>query len=164
MTHHGVRVNWNRENHNFTDKHYSREHTWTFDGGLQIPASSSPYFVPPPYSQAFNVDPEEALIAAVSSGHMLRFLSLAAKRGFCVDSYRDQARGFLEKNQQNHWTIKRINLKPQALFSGTKLPSVADIITLHQLAQQECFIANSIKAEINCEPLIYIKTVRLPCF
>ena len=76
-------VTWERGDSRFTDNQYSRGHTWSFDGGLNIPASSSPDIVPLPYSIAENVDPEEAFVASISSCHMLFFLTLAAGRGHC---------------------------------------------------------------------------------
>src|SRR6266566_9230286 len=91
-------VVWNREGAAFTDNRYSRGHRWLFDGGVEVPASSSPHVVPLPLSVAAAVDPEEAFVASLSSCHMLVFLSLAAKRGFVVDSYRDEAIGVLERN------------------------------------------------------------------
>ena len=77
----------------FTDKRYSRAHSWQFDGGCTVPASSSPHIVPLPFSDESAVDPEEAFVASLSSCHMLCFLSIAAKRGFVVDIYRDEAQG-----------------------------------------------------------------------
>ena len=91
-------VDWRRDGAAFTDNKYSRGHRWLFDGGVEVPASSSPHVVRVPLSVAEAVDPEEALVAAISSCHMLWFLSLAAKRGFVVDSYRDEAAGLMGKN------------------------------------------------------------------
>ena len=91
-------VSWQRGDARFVDNRYSRAHEWRFDGGTVVPASSSPHSVPVPLSDPRGVDPEEAFVAALSSCHMLWFLSIAAKRGFVVDSYEDNAVGYLEKN------------------------------------------------------------------
>ena len=91
-------VEWSREGAIFTDNRYSRGHSWTFDGGVEVPASSSPHVVPLPLSVAAAVDPEEAFVASLSSCHMLSFLYVAAKRGFVVDGYRDEAFGGMGKN------------------------------------------------------------------
>src|SRR5436190_17286987 len=99
MSEYKVTVHWERRDQRFTDNRYSRGHSWDFDGGVQVPASSSPHVVPLPYSNAEAVDPEEAFVASLSSCHMLCFLSIAAKRGFCIDSYADNAVGILEKDQ-----------------------------------------------------------------
>src|ERR1043166_4149002 len=87
-------VTWKRaDGAAFTDQRYSRGHTWRFDGGITVPASSSPLSVKLPYSVAEAVDPEEALVAALSSCHMLTFLYVAPKQGFGVESYEDAAVG-----------------------------------------------------------------------
>ena len=91
-------INWQRNEAKFTDNRYSRAHMWQFDGGCSVPASSSPHVVPLPYSDASAVDPEEAFVASLSSCHMLCFLYIAAKRGFVVDSYRDEAQGMMEEH------------------------------------------------------------------
>src|SRR3954467_6729158 len=93
-----ARVTWSRQNtEKFTDNRYSRAHEWSFDGGITVRALSSPPVVPLPLSAADPVDPEEALVASTSSCHMLYFLFFAAKRGFVVESYVDNAFGVLEK-------------------------------------------------------------------
>ena len=138
-----VEVNWDREGAVFTDKRYSRAHTWRFDGGQIIPASASPHIVPLPYSVEANVDPEEAYIAAISSCHMLTFLSLAAPRGLVVDSYADKATGFMEK-VNGKLIVNRVNLEPVIVYSGEQ-PTAELEAELHHRAHEECFIANSVK-------------------
>ena len=87
-------VQWHRQpGEAFIDKRYRRVHRWGFDGGVEVPASSSPNVVPLPYSDASCVDPEEAYVAALSSCHMLTFLWLAALDGYVVDRYDDRATG-----------------------------------------------------------------------
>jgi organic hydroperoxide reductase OsmC/OhrA len=84
---------------------------------------------------------------------MLWFLSLAAKRGFCVDSYADDAVGIMEKDQSGRFAMTRVTLRPQAIFSGDRLPTQAELQSLHHEAHEQCFIANSVKTEIHCEPV-----------
>ena len=136
----------------FTDSRYSRKHVWRFDGGTEVPASSSPHSVPLPYSSAEAVDPEEAFVASISSCHMLWFLSIAAKRGHRVDDYADEAEGFLEKDGQGHESMTRVVLRPRVVFSGDHAPSSADIAAMHDEAHHACYIANSVKTLIACEP------------
>ncbi len=144
-------VAWQRANQPFTDNRYSRAHEWTFDGGLRVPASSSPLSVPLPMSDAANVDPEEALVAALSSCHMLFFLSIAAQRGFVVDAYRDHAVGIMDRNAEGRMAMTRITLRPAIGFSGEKQPDAAQLDALHHAAHEKCYIANSIKAEVKIE-------------
>lgn len=153
MADYTVTVHWERRDQRFTDNRYSRGHTWTFDGGATIPASSSPHVVPIPYSDASAVDPEEAFVASLSSCHMLWFLSIAAKRGFCVDRYADDAVGIMEKDQSRRLAMTRVTLRPRTVFSGDRLPTQADIQAMHDQAHEECYIANSVKTEVRCEPV-----------
>jgi organic hydroperoxide reductase OsmC/OhrA len=150
--HYQARVIWHRESGaKFTDNRYSRAHEWVFDGGARVPGSSSPLSVPLPYSAAEAVDPEEALIASTSSCHMLWFLSLAAKRGFVVERYDDEAFGVMDKNEHGKLAFSRITLRPEIQFSGDKLPSEEDLETLHHAAHEECYIANSLRCEVVVE-------------
>ena len=146
-----ARVTWKRNGAKFTDLRYSRGHEWSFDGGVRLTASSSPSSVPVPYSVVEAVDPEEALVAAASSCHMLTFLYLAAKRAFVVESYEDDAFGVLEKNQQGKLAITRITLRPKIGFAADKAPSAPELEALHHSAHEECYIASSIKSEVVVE-------------
>ena len=136
----------------FTDNRYSRGHTWSFDGGIEVPASSSAHVVPLPMSVAAAVDPEEAFVVSLSSCHMLWFLSLAAKGKWVVESYRDEAVGLLGKDAAGKWAMTRVTLYPEVVFAGDARPSPADIAALHHRAHEECFLANSVKTEVRCEP------------
>lgn len=148
-----AQIHWQRGDQVFTDNLYSRAHDWQFDGGLTVPASSSPLSVALPMSVAGNVDPEEALVAAASSCHMLFFLWLAAKQGFTVDQYTDLAVGFMEKDERGKIAITRITLRPKIIFSGTRQPNSEEIATLHHRSHEDCYIANSLRAEISIEAL-----------
>lgn len=142
---------WQRGAQPFTDNRYSRAHEWQFDGGLRVPASSSPLSVPLPMSDPGAVDPEEALVAAVSSCHMLFFLSIAQQRGFTVDSYRDQALGMMAKNSAGRMAMTVITLRPAIAFIGDALPTREQIAAIHHAAHDKCYIANSITAEVKVE-------------
>ncbi len=146
-------VSWKKGDQNFSDNRYSRAHTWRFDGGAQVAASSSPLSVPEPMSVAANVDPEEALIAATSSCHMLFFLSFAARRGFVVDDYVDHAAGVMEKNGEGKIAITRITLRPAITFSGERRPTPEELTELHHRSHEACYIANSIKADVVVESI-----------
>ena len=138
---------WDRGAQPFGDQRYSRAHTWQFDGGLSVPASSSPLSVPLPMSDPAAVDPEEALVAAASSCHMLFFLSLAAARGLVVDSYRDRATGILDGDERGRQAIVRIVLRPRIAFTGAP-PEAAVLAGLHQEAHARCYIASSLRGEV----------------
>ena len=146
---------WNRGEQNFLDNRYSRKHLIRFDGGLEIPASSSPDVVPL-YSDPSAVDPEEMLVAALANCHMLWFLSLAAKKGFRVDTYVDRASGTMNKNENGKQYLAQARLNPVVTFSGEKIPTQEVFEQLHHQAHEECFIANSVITEIICEPILQV--------
>ena len=149
MSEHRATIAWKRNGPNFSKGHYSREHTWTFDGGVTVPASPSPTSVKPPYSNAANVDPEEAYVAAISSCHMLTFLWVASKQGFLVESYEDDAVGVMTKNERRVSWVSAVTLNPRIVYGGEKQPSHEDEARLHHEAHEQCFIANSVKTVIS---------------
>src|ERR1700685_275113 len=126
MSEHKAIISWQRTSPDFLSGKYAREHTWSFDGGLTVPASPSPSVVPAPYSNPAHIDPEEAFVASVSSCHMLVFLFLAARQGFQMDSYRDEAVGTMSKNERGSAWISAITLRPEIVYSGDKLPTKED--------------------------------------
>jgi organic hydroperoxide reductase OsmC/OhrA len=146
-------IRWERGDQPFTDNKYSRSHTWRFDGGVEVTGSSSPHVVPLPYSRSDAVDPEEAFVASLSSCHMLWFLSIAAKRGFCVDSYIDNAEGVMARNASGKFAMTLVTLRPRVVFTGSRMPTGTEIEAMHHKAHAECFIANSVKTEVRCEPV-----------
>lgn len=148
MSKHRATISWKCSSAEFISGRYSREHTWSFDGGVVVPASPSPSVVPAPWSNPAHVDPEEAYVAAVSSCHMLTFLYLAGKEGFHVDSYEDEAIGALTKNQRGTPWVSSVTLQPKIRYSGSKQPDPAEEARLHHAAHDQCFIAQSIKTEV----------------
>lgn len=145
---------WQRQDGEaFTDNRYSRRHLLRFDGGAEVAASSSPHSVPLPFSDASSVDPEEAFVASLASCHMLWFLHIAAKRQFVVDRYRDQASGLMARNGDGKLAMTQVTLRPEAGFAGARQPTRAEIDAMHHEAHAECFIANSVKSEVLCEPV-----------
>ena len=148
MSEHKAHIRWQRSGPDFLKGQYSREHTWTFDGGITVAASPSPGVVPAPWSNPANVDPEEAFVASISSCHMLTFLFVASKQGFQVESYDDEAVGTMTKNEQGVPWVSLVTLHPKIEYGGPKQPTPADFQRLHHLAHEQCFIANSVKTEI----------------
>jgi organic hydroperoxide reductase OsmC/OhrA len=149
---HTAHVAWQRGDQPFVDHKYSRAHRWRFDGGVEVPASASPHVVPPPLSSPAAVDPEEAFVAALSSCHMLWFLSLAAKCGFRVDSYEDEAVGVMAKNSDGKLAMTDVTLRPRVVFSGDLQPGADAVAHLHEAAHDACFIANSVRTRVRVEP------------
>lgn len=146
-------ITWNRDGALFTDNRYSRGHRWLFDGGVEVPASSSPQVVPVPLSVAAAVDPEEAFVASLSSCHMLWFLSIAARRGFVVESYQDEAVGVLGKDASGKLAMTRVTLHPDVRFGGDRQPGEQEVMAMHDDAHEQCFVARSVRTEVLCEPV-----------
>lgn len=146
-------ITWARDGQDFLGNRFSRRHTMRFDGGVEVPGSSSPDVLPAPASDPSAVDPEEMFVASLSSCHMLWFLVFAVKRGFVVDHYADSALGVMEKNAQGKLAMTMVTLRPKVEFSGEKLPTRAEVDHMHHRAHEECFIANSVKTEVWCEPV-----------
>ena len=151
MAEYTATIAWNRNGAAFTDNRYSRRHTWSFDGGFELPASASPHVVPLPLSSAEAVDPEEAFVASLSSCHMLWFLSIAARRGYVVDDYADDAVGEMGKSSDGKVMMTTCTLRPAIRFAGERQPSAEEVDALHHEAHEKCFIANSVKTEVKVQ-------------
>ena len=145
-------VHWERQAQPFLDQRYSRRHRWSFDGGIEVAASSSPEIVPLPMSAADAVDPEEAFVASLSSCHLLWFLSLAAKAGYVVDRYEDRPVGVMGRNAAGKMAMSTVTLRPRVTFSGARIPDAAALADLHHQAHEACFIASSVLTTVTCEP------------
>ncbi|MBI5258213.1 MAG: OsmC family protein [Burkholderiales bacterium] len=147
-------IAWQRQDQPFIDKRYRRRHEWRFDGGAVVPGSSSPHSVRVPYSDAAAVDPEEAFVAALSSCHMLWFLDYAARAGWVVDDYLDEAVGVMAPDARGRMAMTRVTLRPRVRFGGERRPDAAEHARLHHAAHESCFIANSVTSEVLCEPAL----------
>jgi len=147
MSEHRSRVVWSRGDHDFSYETYSRDHVWRFEGGVEVPASSAPSF----FGTAERVDPEEALVAALSSCHMLTFLALAARKRLVVESYEDDAVGVMEKNADGKLAVTRVVLRPRITWGGGESPDDGTVDRMHHQAHEHCFIANSVRTEVVME-------------
>ena len=152
MSNYQAVVEWDRNGAKFTDNRYSRGHRWRFDGGVDVPASASPHVVPLPMSVQAAVDPEEALVASLSSCHMLFYLSIAARGGFVIDQYRDEAVGQMTK-VDGKLAMTVVTLRPDVHYGGDARPTREQEDAMHHEAHDECFIARSVKTDVRCEPV-----------
>jgi organic hydroperoxide reductase OsmC/OhrA len=147
MAEHKIRLEWTRETDSFTYDSYNRDHMLIFEGGARVPASAAPAYRGNPA----HVNPEDALVAALSSCHMLTFLAMATKKKFIVDRYSDDAVGFLEKNAKGKLAVTRVVLRPTVAFSGPTVPTPEQLTLLHEQAHSECFIANSVTTDVKVD-------------
>jgi len=146
-----AKVDWRCEG-DFATRRYSRGHTLGFDGGLTVPGTAGPANVNPRYAVEGALDPEQAFTASIAACHMLWFLDIAARAGFVIESYTDDAEGTLAAGPGGKQVMTRVVLRPHAVFSGERKPSPLELDALHREAHEECFIANSVKSEIVIEP------------
>lgn len=141
-------VLWTRDDAVFTDGQYSRAHEIAFDGGVTMPASSSPHVVKLPLSREDAVDPEEMLVASLSSCHMLFFLDFSRRAGFVIDAYSDQAEGVMGKDERGRIAMTQVKLNPIVIWAGDKQPAPEEVRELHHKAHEACFIANSFRGDV----------------
>lgn len=147
MSEHRAKIQWARGKEEFNHESYNRDHTVTFENGIEIKASAAPGFQGNPDC----VDPEEAFMGALSSCHMLTFLAIAAKKRLVVDSYVDNAVGTLDKNADGRMAVTRATLRPKVAWGGNKTPTAEEIEKIHEKAHHACFIANSVLTEVTIE-------------
>jgi organic hydroperoxide reductase OsmC/OhrA len=148
MSEHHASVRWKRTSADFTYDTYNRAHDVTFkDGAIVLPASSAPAFK----GDADRVDPEEAFVSSLSSCHMLTFLAICARKRLTVESYDDDAVGFLEKGANGKLQITRATLRPRVRFGAGVQVDSTTLADIHHQSHLECFIANSVTTQISVE-------------
>lgn len=144
MSQHRMKLEWIRGNVDFSYQSYSRNHTWTFPSGTVVNASAAPKYL----GDSSRVDPEEALVAAISSCHMLTFLAIASRKRIVVDRYTDDAVGTMSENDAGRLAVTEVVLRPAITFADNTRVTEEDIQRMHELAHHECFIANSVTTNI----------------
>jgi organic hydroperoxide reductase OsmC/OhrA len=151
MATHTAAIKWaaKESGEDFLKGRFSRAHAVSFDGGIEVPASASPHVVGK-WAVAAAVDPEEMLVAALSSCHMLSFLHLARLAGFVVRSYEDHAEGMLEEIAPGRQAITKVTLRPKIDWAGAA-PQKEGLDRLHHEAHDICFIANSVRTQVTVE-------------
>jgi organic hydroperoxide reductase OsmC/OhrA len=128
---------------------YSREHHIEVTGKPMIAASSDPAFLGDPT----RYNPEELLLASLSSCHMLWYLHLCADNGIIVHSYKDEARGTMQEDSQGG-RFTDVLLQPSVGISNEDMRELA--LQLHYEANTKCFIANSVNFPVRHNPSINI--------
>ena len=143
-----VSVTWKRESKDFTYESYNRNHVWRVGERTVIEASSAPEF----RGDGERIDPEEALVAALSSCHMLSFLAIAARKRLAVEAYDDDATGHMTRNERGKFWISEVTLRPRVQFSEGVHVTQEQLAQMHHQSHDECFIANSVKSDVHVEP------------
>ncbi len=141
-------IDWSRGRWSSIKGRYSREHTWLFDGGVKLRASDAEFLLPEGYRDGARLDPEKTFVARIASAHMLSWLHLAFSYGIEVESYRDTAAGVLsELSPQVYW-ISEVILHPRISYNERSSATATAEAKLHELAHEQCFIAQSVKTKV----------------
>jgi organic hydroperoxide reductase OsmC/OhrA len=148
MSQHKAKIEWKGWTPEYGLGKYSRVHTWSFDGGLSVPASAAPGVVPAPFVDPAGIDPEEAFVAAISSSHMLTYLHVARRAGFQIESYEDEAVGDMAKNDKGIPWVASVTLNPKIVYVGDKRPSHDEEAQLHHKAHEGCYVSQSVKTDV----------------
>jgi organic hydroperoxide reductase OsmC/OhrA len=144
MAEHHIHLAWDKGDAPFTYNDYPRNHALSFKNGQEtVIASAAPAYK----GDATKADPEDLLVASLSSCHMLSFLAIATKKKVTVTAYEDDAVGFLENDKGTSW-IARVILRPRVKCDA----DAETLAQIHHLAHQACFIANSVKTDVRVEP------------
>ncbi|MBD3422601.1 MAG: OsmC family peroxiredoxin [Chitinivibrionales bacterium] len=154
MSEHSMQIEWKRGDTSFDYQSYTRDHAWIIEGN-RVCASASPDF----FGNPSCVDPEQAFVASLASCHMLTFLALASKKRFVVDTYKDNAVGVLGRNESRKPAVVSIELKPEVVFSGERIPNQEEFDALHDKAHDACFIANSIASCVKVSVNATLQTI-----
>ncbi len=145
-----VRVTWtgNSGEGSRSYSSYRRDHVVEAEGKPPLPGSSDPGF----RGDRTRYNPEELLVASLSSCHMLWYLHLCAVNHITVVEYRDAAAGVMEEAADGSGKFVRVVLKPVVKVSDGDDHAKAH--SLHHQAHRYCFIANSVNFPVEVEPEI----------
>ena len=149
MSTHSATIFWSRDGAVFSDGKYARTHHAQFDGGVELAVTTA---LPLPSNTMPAADPEEMVVAATASCHMMFFLAFAKQAGFVVDTYSDAPIGTLAKDEDGVERLVEIVLKPAIMWSGEVIPGAADVDVLHHKAHKACYIGNSLKCPVRINP------------
>ncbi len=129
---------------------YSRDHEISAAGKPTVPGSSDPAFRGDPA----RYNPEDLLVSALASCHMLAYLHLCADAGITVLEYTDQALGTMVETRDGGGHFTEVVLHPAATISSDNDAALAE--RLHERASQLCFIGSSVNFPVRCEPRIQV--------
>jgi len=149
-----VEVSWTGNRGSGTDgyRNYSRDHLIRVPGKPELAGSADPAF----RGDATRHNPEDLLLAALSTCHMLSYLHMATVAGVVVMAYTDAAEGTMETSGDGGRFVEVV-LRPTVTISAGSDPARAE--AAHEAAHHACFIANSVNFPVRCEPRIVVATV-----
>lgn len=145
---HLATIEWDRGEWLHAKGKYSREHTWHLSGGGKLKASDSPFFLPAGYRDKTKLNAENLFVASISSAHMLTWLHIAFAMGIEVKTYRDEAHGVLSEIEEGVYWVSEVILHPRIVYDERSSATPAAEARIHELAQEQSFLARSIKTEV----------------
>jgi len=148
VSNHTASILWERGDAVFTDGKYARTHQASFDGGVGLAVTNA---LPLPSNTVPAADPEEMVVAATASCHMMFFLAFAKQAGFIVDNYQDAPVGTLGKDDTGVERFVEVVLRPKISWGGENVPGAADVDLLHHQAHKACYIGNSLACPVRVE-------------
>jgi organic hydroperoxide reductase OsmC/OhrA len=149
--HYRVDVEWTGNLGSGTDgyRNYSRDHVIRIKGKPTLAGSSDPSF----RGDAARHNPEDMLVTALSTCHMLSYLHMATVAGVVVTNYVDAAEGSMAMDGDGGRFVEVV-LRPTVTISAASDPAKAE--AAHEAAHHACFIANSVNFPVRCEPRIVV--------
>jgi organic hydroperoxide reductase OsmC/OhrA len=142
-------INWTGNTGTGTDTYRSYERNYSIqgDGKIEIAGSSDPHF----RGDKTKYNPEDLLVASLSSCHMLTYLHLCAESGVVVLDYYDHATGAMVENAHGGGQFSEVMLNPVVTVADRKMIEKAG--ELHKQANELCFIANSVNFKVSHNPV-----------
>ncbi|MFK2903652.1 OsmC family protein [Dyella ginsengisoli] len=149
-----VDVAWTGNRGTGTDgyRSYSRNHVIRVPGKPDLAGSADPTF----RGDAARHNPEDMLVAALSTCHMLSYLHMATVAGVVVTDYTDAAEGSMV-TEGDGGRFTEVVLRPVVTITAASDPAKAE--AAHEAAHHACFIANSVNFPVRCEPRIVVASV-----
>lgn len=130
---------------------YDRSHTVSIQGKPDLFLTTDN----PTVGDKSKLNPEDLLVSALSSCHMLSYLYLCSLEGVIITSYLDNTTGIMIENENGGGKFKEVTLNP--IVSVTEESMVEKAIALHHKAHEICYIANSVNFEVKCNPTCTIE-------
>lgn len=146
-------LHWSAAGGEGTRSYRSFARTHTITAKARSGAEKPPIVATSAFHSLDHYNPDELLIASLSSCHMLWYLHLCSENGVVVVDYRDEAEGLLRLDANGEGKVERVVLRPRVTIADGE---VAMARGLHEIAHKKCFVANSVNFPVECEPAIVL--------
>jgi organic hydroperoxide reductase OsmC/OhrA len=149
-----ITVKWTGNTGNGTSgyRDYNRSHSVISHNKAEILCTSDPAFL----GDNTRYNPEELLLASLSSCHMLWYLHLCAEAGVVVSSYTDKATGMMAENIDGSGVFTLVTLHP--VITVTERSMIEKAVEIHNKANAMCFIANSVNFPVHHRPVCKVES------